>query len=139
VYFSLFYPAALNAASSKPQHPWLAPPQDLIAQGLSVATDGEVSPGLIGAGFSAFAGNLTIPAQVDVDIISGTNKLPVLVFSHGDPTMSQWYSQFYGELASRGIVVAAVTHRDGSSPATRVIFLNGTFYDIVAFKQTQVS
>lgn len=138
VYFSLFYPIAPGTTSTKAQHPWLAPPKNLIAQGLSQAIGGSVPASLIQIGFDAFAANLSIPAQVDVPLLSGTNKLPIMTFSHGDPTMSQWYSQFYGELASRGIVVAAVTHRDGSSPATMVLFKNGTSYDIIAFTEAQV-
>ena len=139
VYFSLYYPAAANSTSSKPEHPWLAPPGGaLIAQGLSNADNGQVPSSLIEIGFDVFAANLTIPAAVDVPLVSGTGMLPVMVFSHGNPTMSQWYSQFYGELASRGVVVAAVTHRDGSSPATRVSFKNGSFYDFAAFSSAMV-
>jgi platelet-activating factor acetylhydrolase len=138
VYFSLYYPIAPGTTSSKPQHPWLTPPKNLIAEGLSQAIGGDVPASLIQVGFDIFAANLNIPAQVDVPLISGTNQLPLMTFSHGDPTMSQWYSQFYGELASRGIVIAAITHRDGSSPATMVLFKNGTSYDIIAFTEAQV-
>jgi platelet-activating factor acetylhydrolase len=140
VYFSIYYPTAVGTTSTKPQHPWIpVPGAALIAQGLAQASDGSVPASLIQIGFNAFAANLTIPAQVDVPILLGSNKLPTMIFSHGNPTQSQWYSQFYGELASHGIIVCAVTHRDGSSPATRVSFKNGTNYDIIAFTEAQVS
>jgi len=139
VYFTLYYPITPGTKSNKPQHPWLPPPKDLIAQGLSNSIGGSVSAGLIQIGFSAFANNLTIPAEVDAPLLPGTSKLPIMTFSHGNPTMSQWYSQFYGEVASHGIVVAAVTHRDASSPATQVKFKNGTFYNLVALTSAQVN
>ena len=81
---------------------------------------------------------MTIPAQPDVALQSTGGALPVLVFSPGNPTAANWYSQICGELASRGVVVAAVTHRDGSSPATVVKFENGTAYNLTGFTEVYV-
>jgi platelet-activating factor acetylhydrolase len=133
VLFTLYYPSAKDAKSTKPGHQWLPEPRILIAQGLSSASGGTVSPSLIQLGFDIYTRNLSIPAQVDVPIANGSDKYPVLLFSHGQPTMADWYSQLYGELASRGVVVVSATHRDGSSPATVVEFKNGTSYNITAF------
>ncbi|KAF2747701.1 hypothetical protein M011DRAFT_467314 [Sporormia fimetaria CBS 119925] len=57
---------------------------------------------------------------------SGTDKLPVVVFSHGMAGMSQSYSHYLGSIASHGYVVAAVEHRDGSGPGTIEHYANGT-------------
>jgi len=133
VLFTLYYPAVKDVRSSRAPHPWLSEPSRQIATGLSNAIGGTVPIDLIQLGFNLFAENLTIPAQVDVAIQPGSTKFPVMIFSHGSPTMSAWYSQLYGELASRGVVIAAVEHRDGSSPATSIKFKNGTSYNMTAF------
>lgn len=48
-------------------------------------------------------------------------RFPVIVFSHGMASGRTSYTQYLGELASRGYVVAAVEHRDGSGPGTVVM------------------
>src|ERR1700749_2408718 len=58
VLVTLFYPTDPSTKSSKPQHPWLPEPRDLIAQGLSNAIGGSVAPQLIQVGFDIFAKNL---------------------------------------------------------------------------------
>lgn len=49
-----------------------------------------------------------------------TEKLPLVVFTHGMAGMSQSYSHYLGSIASHGYMVAAVEHRDGSGPGTVV-------------------
>lgn len=51
--------------------------------------------------------------------------LPCVVFTHGMAGMSQSYSHYLGSIASHGVVVAAIEHRDGSGPGTIVHFPDG--------------
>ncbi len=76
----------------------------------------------------AIAGSIQIPAKVDAPLLSGGDddvanadtKFPVMVFSHGMASSRTDYTNYLGELASRGHVVAAVEHRDGSCPGSMV-------------------
>lgn len=137
VLFTLYYPSDPGVTSSAPGHQWLPEPRGLIAQGLSGLSGTD--PGLIQLGFNLYARNLTLPAQVDIAIANGTEKYPVMLFSHGQPTVADWYSQYFGEMASRGVVIVSATHRDGSSPATTVRFKNGTEYNTTLFTEGNVT
>lgn len=54
--------------------------------------------------------------------IGGTEppQFPVIFFTHGLAGNRLSYSQFCGEIASHGIVVAAIEHRDGSGISSTV-------------------
>ncbi|UZJ55080.1 hypothetical protein CBS101457_004400 [Exobasidium rhododendri] len=51
---------------------------------------------------------------------SSSKVFPVGVFSHGLAGSRTTYSQYLAELASHGVVVASVEHRDGSGPSTTI-------------------
>jgi platelet-activating factor acetylhydrolase len=57
---------------------------------------------------------------------AGNDAFPVIVFSHGMASSRTDYTHFCGELASRGYVVAAIEHRDGSGPGTMIMNVDGT-------------
>lgn len=52
-------------------------------------------------------------------------QFPCVVFSHGMAGMSQSYSHYLGSIASHGVVVAAIEHRDGSGPGTIIHYPDG--------------
>lgn len=98
-------------------------------------------------GLWTLVGSTTIPASVDVPLLEsppaiqskfhatlleegrvegGEDGFPVIVFSHGMASSRTDYTTYCGELASRGYIVAAIEHRDGSGPGS-IIMKHGTY------------
>nr|OQO01763.1 hypothetical protein B0A51_18769 [Rachicladosporium sp. CCFEE 5018] len=66
---------------------------------------------------------IKLPAHRNAEILpppTSTDRWPVTVFSHGLAGSRNTYSYICGDLASHGMVVIALDHRDGSSPMQRV-------------------
>lgn len=58
------------------------------------------------------------------------SQWPMIIFSHGVGCSRLMYTHICGELASRGYLVAAVEHRDGTGPAATVTNDQGDEKDI---------
>ena len=142
VLFSLYYPADL-VGKSKPWHYWIPKPISITAEGYASfgRINNFITNGILAGALWSVAGGLQIPVNVDMPIhqaapqvefqdsklpqVSSTigteQGYPVLVFSHGFASSRTDYTHYLGELASRGYIVAAIEHRDGSGPASLVM------------------
>lgn len=128
VLFTVYYPTAKGTRSKMSRHPWIPRPISLTAEGY--ARIAGVNNLLVRPVFTfalwLIAGGIGIPAKVDVPILGSQEasdhmaKFPVMVFSHGMASSRTDYTHYLGELSSRGYVVAAIEHRDGSCPGTVV-------------------
>ncbi|EMC95331.1 hypothetical protein BAUCODRAFT_536591 [Baudoinia panamericana UAMH 10762] len=145
VLFSLYYPAVDKVRSQK-SHLWVPKPLSLTAEGY--ARFAKINNFLTNSVFTValwtLVGSTKIPAQVDVplhgtvktyqdyqkehpsDDDDGLPRFPVIVFSHGMASSRTSYTQYCGELASRGFIVAAIEHRDGSGPGSVIMSTDGS-------------
>ncbi|TQS32433.1 hypothetical protein Golomagni_07250, partial [Golovinomyces magnicellulatus] len=91
----------------------------------------------------AIAGSIKIPAVVDAPLLpppeDEKTKFPVVVFSHGMASSRTDYTNYIGELASRGYVVAAIEHRDGSCPGTIIRKQGKKDRRLVHFRESDLS
>lgn len=140
VLFTLYYPAEKGVRSSKSNHKWFPRPISLIAEGYATAAhfNNFFSRPLFTAILWGLAGSIDIPAKVDVPLLhskSGNDakQFPVVVLSHGDVSSRTDYTAYCGELASRGVVVAAIEHRDGSCPGSIVHLPNRKTKNVLLF------
>lgn len=70
----------------------------------------------------------TFPGHPNAPLRASTSpekKWPLMIFSHGVGCSRLMYSAFCGEMASRGYVVCAIEHRDGTSPSSTIVTNDG--------------
>ena len=145
VLFTLYYPAMKGATSSRPNHPWVPRPISLTAEGYArfANINNFITRPLFTFGLWSIAGSINIPARVDVPLYpldkeNGQGKYPILVFSHGQASSRTDYTHYCGELASRGHVVAAIEHRDGSGPGTTIMRADGSARRLLSFSENDL-
>lgn len=144
VLFTLYYPATKGIVSTKPQHLWVPRPLGIVGAGYArfAHISNVVTDSIFTFALWILVGRTRIPAQVDVPlhgslasviqtpsntaqaVSSSGHSFPVMVFSHGFASSRTQYTQYLGELASRGFVVAALEHRDGSGPGSIIMRQN---------------
>ena len=122
VLVTLYYPTDPGFRSRNSRYTWIPKPVSLTAEGYAklAGMNNFVMRPIMTFFLWAVGGGITIPAEVDAPLLSvdAGDEFPVLVFSHGMASSRTDYTNFLGELASRGHVVAAIEHRDGSSPGS---------------------
>lgn len=140
VLFSLYYPAVKGIPSRAPLHDWVPKPLHHTGEGYArfANVNNVLTNNIFTFGLWMLAGSTKVPAKVDVPLQGtmrsyqnfpteqpldeyGLPEFPVIVFSHGMASGRTSYTQWCGEMASRGYVVAAIEHRDGSGPATMIV------------------
>ena len=131
VLFSVFYPSAREARAQKPPHYWASKPLSLLGEGYAkfAHISNFATNRLFTLGLWTLAGGLQIPAYVDVPLYDARDSVAgpvskrshtVIVFSHGMASTRTDYTHYCAELASRGYIVAAIEHRDGSAPGSTI-------------------
>lgn len=141
VLFSMYYPTVRGARSIRPPHNWIAKPISATAEGYARAAhvNNFIMRPILTFALWLIAGGIRIPAKVDVPIVrEPSDKFPVIVFSHGTASSRTDYTHFCGELASRGTVLAAIEHRDGSGPASLVLSRNGVERQVMYLRQSDL-
>lgn len=152
VFFSLYYPAVKGSVARKPNHLWIPKPIALHAEGYArfAHINNFVFNNIFTFGLWALAGSTSIPAKVDVPLhgtVKGYQHLeaehpsddyglptfPIIVFSHGMASSRTGYTQYASELASRGYIVAAIEHRDGSGPGSLIMRPDGSTVERMHF------
>ncbi|KAG8166217.1 hypothetical protein KVR01_004769 [Diaporthe batatas] len=149
VLFTFYYPISHKArGSAADKYYWFPKPVSATAKGYArfLGMDNFFFRGLLTAGLWLVASGIQIPAEVGAPLIpaaelinidgtggdlagsltntgkaEGGGKLPAMIFTHGMLSSRTDYTHYLGELASRGVIVAAIEHRDGSSPASPII------------------
>ncbi|KAG6331534.1 hypothetical protein ID866_7554, partial [Astraeus odoratus] len=111
VMFTLFYPT--DSEGNDHQIVWF--PRLTVYVGAAVAIWGTTFPGIKNA---------------PLKVLPGSQKWPLLLFSHGAGSSRLMNSSFCGEMASRGYVVAAIEHRDGTGPSARIVDQHGETRDL---------
>lgn len=156
VLFSLYYPAVKEWKNAKPPHMWVSNIEQ-HAEGYArfARLNNFITNTIFSWAIWTLVGGTTIPASVDVPL-HGTRKtyrdseaeqplneyglpqFPVIVFSHGMAASRTSYTQYCGELASRGFIVAAIEHRDGSGPGSEIFHKGGSPRDVFHISESDL-
>jgi len=129
---TLYYPTSKSFKSKRQRYYWFPKPISITAQGYArlAGADNFITRPIFTFALWAIGGSITIPAEVDAPLLdleeaeNDEGKFPVMVFSHGFASSRTDYTNYLGEIASRGHVIAAIEHRDGSGPGSMVTYVD---------------
>ncbi|KIM76004.1 hypothetical protein PILCRDRAFT_826858 [Piloderma croceum F 1598] len=131
VLFSIFYPAQQGWSTTK-RVVWFPKLDQTINGFLKMA---KRTPSLLYKTIAyplaaAAIYGTTFPAKPNAPLreLEPSNpekKWPLIIFSHGVGCSRLMYSAFCGEMASRGYIVCAIEHRDGTSPSSTIVTEDG--------------
>ncbi|XP_059086199.1 platelet-activating factor acetylhydrolase-like [Tigriopus californicus] len=136
VFFRLYYPHQFHASpqaklqmlqdNHRKWTRWLPEPEYATAY-LSFKYSRQL-PAILGKAFQWLAWDPYLPNIENASLVSqsggegnGLEKLPLIVFSHGNGGCRTTYSMVCSEMASKGYLVAAVEHHDGSASIARAL------------------
>jgi platelet-activating factor acetylhydrolase len=106
----LFYPT---------ESTWLPQPNMEYAKGYAKFLKQPILPASLLISLAVYY--TAIPAIENAPPINPPNsRIPVMIFSHGLGGSRNAYSQWCGSIASYGVFVAAIEHRDGTAPTSIV-------------------
>jgi platelet-activating factor acetylhydrolase len=117
-----FYPADLSKVPRNKRHAspsWLPQPSLEYAKGYANFLKQPIMPVSLAISLAVY--NTHISAVENAPPLDPpVSRFPVMIFSHGLGGSRNAYSQWCGSVASYGVFVAAIEHRDGSAPASVV-------------------
>ncbi|KAF3769456.1 hypothetical protein M406DRAFT_14000, partial [Cryphonectria parasitica EP155] len=149
VLFTLYYPTQQSTRWKRHEEDelyWVPKPISATAKGYArfIKMDNFLIRNVFTFAMWMAVGGIRIPAQIGAPLLptegddaidsiaprgggedAEGQQLPVIIFSHGMASSRTDYTSYLGELASRGVVVAAIEHRDGSSPASAITRKDG--------------
>ncbi|WRT63329.1 uncharacterized protein IL334_000234 [Kwoniella shivajii] len=141
VLFSLFYPCQLD--QTRPDGTvWFPRASPTVNGFLKMAgIENSLIRALAYVGALSAVHGLTFPSHQRAPILpppSELGKWPLIIFSHGVGCSRLMYTHICGELASRGYVVAAVEHRDGTGPSAKITSEDGKERDVDFLRWTDL-
>ncbi|PWN18191.1 hypothetical protein BCV69DRAFT_285172 [Microstroma glucosiphilum] len=128
VLLTLFYPidgpktSAGHHGLAKGTLPWLTTPRLKSIEGLlkyAGVSKYFALPAILPA-YQVLLAKLPFYQNAPLAKAESPRKWPTALFSHGLGGTAVTYSSYLASLASQGVVVAAVEHRDGTCPATSI-------------------
>ncbi|WVF66669.1 hypothetical protein IAT40_001410 [Kwoniella sp. CBS 6097] len=147
VLFTLFYPCDLESEQDQTQNAgggkgtvWFPRPSSTVKGFMNMAgIENSLIRSLAYVGALSAVHGLKFPAHQRAPIRAPpSGKWPLIIFSHGVGCSRLMYTHICGELASRGYVVAAVEHRDGTGPSAKITSEDGQERDIDFLRWTDL-
>ncbi|KAF2839396.1 hypothetical protein M501DRAFT_1016478 [Patellaria atrata CBS 101060] len=139
VAFRIFYPCRKPTSPTRPVR-WIPNPQRGFVSAFARFLGANSLFANAISHFPQLIYHVTIPVHRNADILPAPNsskRWPMMVFSHGLAGSRNTYSHICGSVASHGVVVVAVDHRDGSAPVSYIRATENTKATTVEYIQME--